>query len=80
MPPTESGRTPVERAFYESFIIGNRWSVTRLYAQNMSASRHFKHDLKHMSYERRANLRNMDKEIEVRRCFFFISRKKVGYL
>ena len=60
----KSSRTPVERAFYESFIMHDRWSVTRLYALNMSASITFKNELKYLGHQRKLNLLRLDNEIE----------------
>ena len=57
-------RTPVERSFYESFIMSNRWEVIRLYALNMSASRKFRDEVKHLGYQRKTNLLQLDNEIE----------------
>lgn len=60
----KSSRTPVDRAFYESFIMRDRWKVTRLYAQNMSASVKFKKEVKHLGFQRKSSLMKLDNEIE----------------
>lgn len=63
-----TSRTPVERAFYESFIMSNRWAVARLYAVNILESTKFKTELKHLGQERKTNLLRMDDAIEKTRA------------
>ena len=78
-----SHRTPVQRAFYESLLFTNRWSVTRLYAQNMTASQNFRTELRDMGYKRKTSLKQIDQEMDMMRRElgqFHVDREELLYL
>ena len=56
--------SPVQRAFYESFILRHRWSASRLYALNMAASHDFRQEVRHLNYERKLKLKKMDEDMK----------------
>ena len=59
--------TPVERSFYESLILQDRWTAGRLYASNLFQSQKFRKEVKHLARERQTELHKLDREIETLR-------------
>lgn len=59
-----SEKNPVDRAFFESLILRDRWNVGKLYASNMFHAQRFRRKLKHMEQERACSLFGIDQDIE----------------
>lgn len=60
----KSFKTPVQRAFFESFLLRSRYNVARLYALNVAASSKYKKEVKHLCRERKTHLKRLDNDIE----------------
>jgi len=56
--------TPVDRAFYESIILHDRWNVGKLYANNIFDGQNYRKQVRNMAQERANELFGMDQEIE----------------
>lgn len=55
---------PVDRAYYESLILHDRWNVGKLYADNMFEGQKFRKQVKNMAHHRANELYGIDQEID----------------
>lgn len=62
--PKRDEVTPVDRAFYESIILHDRWNVGKLYANNIFDGQNYRKEVKNMAQERANELFGVDQEIE----------------